>query len=264
MDSKNNNNKSDSQPAIEKSRPLLVLFLYYLILFIFIFVAITGISYFFIKRFIRSTEVEVPNICGITTYEALEKIKSLKLYIQLDKRVFDNYYEQGFITMQYPLPGTRVKVNSVINVTISMGSEYAVVPDVRNKDTISAGVMLRKSRLNMGEMAYYSSNSVPKDLIISQFPLPGFKERLDKRVNLLISLGPEVEYYSMPELKLKTLEETKLILNTYGLILGDISRNRNEQIEEGLVYQQLPPVGVKVARGDRINLTISSGFYASP
>jgi len=259
-----NNDKNNSQPVMKSSKSLIILFFYYLVLFIVLFLLITVISYFLIKNFIKGNQVEVPNICGITTYEALEKLKPLKLYLQLDKRVFDDYYEQGFITMQYPLPKTRVKINSVINVNISTGSEYAIVPDVRNKDTISAGVMLRKTRLNMGDIAYYYSNDIPKDQIISQFPLPGGKEKLDRKVNLLISSGPEVEYYAMPQLKLKTLEEIKLILNTYGLVLGNINRNRNEQVEEGLIYEQLPPAGIKVARGEKISVTVSSGFYGSP
>jgi beta-lactam-binding protein with PASTA domain len=68
----------------------------------------------------------------------------------------------------------------------------------------------------------------------------------------------------MPQLKLKTLEEIKLILNTYGLVLGNINRNRNEQVEDGLIYEQLPPAGVKIARGEKISVTVSSGFYGSP
>ncbi len=256
--------KNNSPETSKKEKSLFVLLVYWVVLFVIIFAIVIILSILIIKIYIKNTEVEVPNVIGLTTYEALDKLKSLKLYLKLDKKVFDNYFERGYITQQYPLPKTKVKINSVINVMVSMGSEYATVPDVRNKDLISAGVLLRRDRLDLGEVGYYYSNSIQKNNIISQYPLPGEKIVLSRKINALVSLGPEVEYYKMPDLKAKTLEETKLSLNTYGLILGNISRKKNQEVEEGLIFEQSPLAGLKVARGDRINVTISSGFYASP
>ena len=260
----NNAKDNDKKAKTVKQRSLFTLLIYNTFLFMVLFALVAVGSYWMLKNYIKSSEVEVPNICGLTTAEALEVLEPLKLYVKLGKKSYDDLYDEGYIISQHPLPGRKVKIDSVLNITMSMGSEFVNVPDISGKDVINAGVALRKARLNIGEKTYFPSQDMPRDGIITQFPEAGQKTAVDTPVNVLVSSGPKIEYYAMPNLSEKTLEEAKLLLNSYGILLSDINRKRNTDVEEGVIFSQSPLSGLKVARGEKVKVTVSMGHYGAP
>lgn len=68
-------------------------------------------------------EVEVPNVVGLTVEEAQEKVESVGLKFEIDKKEFSSNTEEGCIISQNPpyIKNYRVKQGSYIEVIVSKG-----------------------------------------------------------------------------------------------------------------------------------------------
>lgn len=68
-------------------------------------------------------EVNVPNVVGLTVEEAQEKVESVGLKFEIDKKEFSSNTEEGCIISQNPsyLKNYKVKQGSYIEVIVSKG-----------------------------------------------------------------------------------------------------------------------------------------------
>ena len=72
-----------------------------------------------------SKDVNVPNVVGLTVEEAQEKVESVGLKFEIDKKEFSSNTEEGCIISQNPsyLINYKVKQGSYIEVIVSKGEE---------------------------------------------------------------------------------------------------------------------------------------------
>jgi|GEM_PF-7119565 kinase domain protein len=72
-----------------------------------------------------SKDVNVPNVVGLTVEEAQEKVESVGLKFEIDKKEFSSNTEEGCIISQNPsyLKNYKVKQGSYIEVIVSKGEE---------------------------------------------------------------------------------------------------------------------------------------------
>ena len=72
-----------------------------------------------------SKDVNVPNVVGLTVEEAQEKVESVGLKFEIDKKEFSSNTEEGCIISQNPsyLKNCKVKQGSYIEVIVSKGEE---------------------------------------------------------------------------------------------------------------------------------------------
>lgn len=70
-----------------------------------------------------SKDVNVPNVVGLTVEEAQEKVESVGLKFEIDKKEFSSNTEEGCIISQNPsyLKNYKVKQGSYIEVIVSKG-----------------------------------------------------------------------------------------------------------------------------------------------
>lgn len=66
-------------------------------------------------------EVNVPNVVGLTVEEAQEKVESVGLKFEIDKKEFSNDIENGYVISQSPpyFENYKVKQGSIIEVIVS-------------------------------------------------------------------------------------------------------------------------------------------------
>ena len=72
-----------------------------------------------------SKDVNVPNVVGLTVEEAQEKVESVGLKFEIDKKEFSSNTEEGCIISQNPsyLKNYKVKQGRYIEVIVSKGEE---------------------------------------------------------------------------------------------------------------------------------------------
>ncbi len=96
----------------------------------------------------------------------------------------------------------------------------------------------------------------PEGVILSQTPLAGQLIKSGRLVQVVINEKPEAKL--MPDLKGKTLDEVKLLIENAGLKLGRVDEAQDE-MEIGLVFRQVPNVDAPVEDGQVVDLMISLG-----
>lgn len=90
--------------------------------------------------------------------------------------------------------------------------------------------------------------AVPAGSIIKTFPQAGSYITSDTRVTLYVSLGQEVSYATMPDLRNKTASEIRALLATNGLFLAEVTYEYSSSVEAGQIISQFPHFGAVVPK----------------
>ncbi|MGB9876547.1 MAG: PASTA domain-containing protein [bacterium] len=99
----------------------------------------------------------------------------------------------GYIIDSQPPAGSLVRKGRKIDLIISTGAPYVVVPDLRLIDEERAKKILEDMGLAVGDVSYVADEKVPFGQVVSQSPTPNSRVAKGTTVNLKVSMGPPVE-----------------------------------------------------------------------
>lgn len=203
-------------------------------------------------------EVEVPDVEGMTLFEASQSLKQKGLEMEIAMRRHDNHVDIDRIISQSPKAGATVKKNRSIAVDVSKGPVLKEVPDVVGKTKLEAEIELQnKGFLPEVELEY--NDLVPEGKVSKQLPRANSQEPEGSVVLLSISRGAQPRYIDMPDLVGRDLEEAKDILDKNRLDLAAVSYVSSTEFFEGTVIKQDVEGQSLVLQGEAVNLVISSG-----
>ncbi len=112
----------------------------------------------------------------------------------------------------------------------------------------------------VGEITEEFSPHIEPGRVINQDPKAGSKSEKGTKINLTISKGVEpIEEVEVPDLKGKTPEEARQALTALGLTAGAADGVNSDEVKKGLVADQSPRAGMKIEKGQTVNLQISLG-----
>ncbi len=223
----------------------------------FILVAAGFLSAVTAIRFaIRGKQVEVPTLVGLTVPQARSKLRTLAVPLQIADRIYSDQPADTIIR-QLPPPGTQVKVERAIYVSISLGPRKFTIAGVEGQSLRAARIILLQSGLHLGSVAQMHLPGTQPDQVVRQQPPPQAPDATDPRVNLLVSLGPSPVEIVMPDLAGKLQLEGELILTRAGLKLGQILPVRDTGHPRRTIIASEPPAGSKVAQGAAVNLQVA-------
>jgi len=135
-------------------------------------------------------EVSVPKLVGLTEREATGVLESIGLRAAVVGQKPDEEVPEGGVLLAEPPPQRKVKVGRLVRLTLSSGSRWSVVPDVREMSVDRARALLRKAGLSAGrEKAVYDSK-VPIGYVVAHVPEAGGQVPRNMGVDLLVSKGP--------------------------------------------------------------------------
>ncbi|MCL6537327.1 MAG: Stk1 family PASTA domain-containing Ser/Thr kinase [Acidothermus sp.] len=105
------------------------------------------------------------------------------------------------------------------------------------------------------------SATVPKGVVIDQNPTAGYPLAQGSTVTIFVSSGPRL--VAVPDVRNKTLDEARQLLQQQGLKVGSVS-NQNSQEPQGTVLAQDPAAGTQIPAGSAVNLVVASGTGTVP
>jgi len=129
-----------------------------------------------------------------------------------------------------------------------------VVPDIVGIDKAKAFQLLRNVKLDPIEAGDRFDYKYPEGTVIFQSPLPNMNVREGRRIYLTISSGEE--FFIVPDLVGKSLNDAKIILLNSGLRLGTITYDSTDRSALDLIKHQHIPVATKVKPGTMINIIL--------
>lgn len=189
--------------------------------------------------------------------------------IDNEEGIRSNYYDQG----QAPKKKKKLKIIIAIIIVLvlagagygiasSMGvfAEKVIVPDVKGMTLDQAREELSKWQLTIDNVQYEASDTVKKDLIISQTPEANGNATSGSGISVVVSTGEDdSNKVSIPSLKGLSESEAVSMLESAELVASVSEAYSDSNDDKGKVIKQSPSAGEKVAKGSTVNITISLG-----
>jgi hypothetical protein len=135
-------------------------------------------------------EVSVPEVVGLAEAEANKVLGSLGLQAEVVARRHHEELPEGAVTAAEPPSGRKVKEGRVVRLTVSSGSRWAVVPDVRDMSVDRARALVKEARLTIGRERTRYHDQVPIGYVVGQAPEPEQKVPRGTAVDIWMSKGP--------------------------------------------------------------------------
>ncbi|HIE52669.1 MAG TPA: serine/threonine-protein kinase [Armatimonadetes bacterium] len=140
---------------------------------------------------------------------------------------------------------------------VSTIPEEVIVPDVRGKPVAEAREWLAELGLSLQVIAEQPSDHVPADCILRTRPPGGRHVRAGRNIQAIVSTGKEL--VTVPNLVDHSLPRARVLLRRVGLRVGTVQRVEDPFIPKDYIISQSPPPGVKMVKGNTVNLRVSKG-----
>ena len=205
-------------------------------------------------------EVKVPNVVGLTTEEAIKKIKEKGLEYTT-KSEESTTVEEGKVIRTEPKAGSTRTKKSTITIVESSGKEYVVLEDYTGQNYYeikgkleAKGIKVEMKTKSVENASEYKDK---KDNIISQEPAFNKDEETKLYANDSVVLYiPEVDVYPDMVKEKWTLSQVEDFVREYNLTL-DKSYKETDEVEEDIVLSQNRAVGDPIYEGYTLKITLS-------
>ena len=193
----------------------------------------------------------IPSVSGLTPEAAQAAITKSPLTVGTVTEVFNSEIPKGFVISSTPTPGSSVKRDTRVDLTISKGIEQVELASYVGKSGEQALNELTQAGFNV-EAGYAFSETVPELAVISQNPVGGGTANKGGKVTILISKGPR--YTFIPK-TIITMEASagKALLESLGLKVKVITIGN---AKKKVVKKISPAVNTKVLRGSLVTITV--------
>ena len=250
-----NNNKNREQ--LKKKKGIFDYTVTYVVLALLIIASV-----FFIYRLAVSNKatntVKVPAVIGLDKDEAIKLLKEKKLNGLIVKTVNDDSVEAGKIVQQSPNPNAEAKEGTNVELTVSVGKNKTIVPNLSNVEFEKVEELLKKSDLELGKVERKYDDKVDENKVVSQSVNYGEEVEKGTKIDIVVSRGKEDKKVEVPDLIGKTEAEAIKALYDIGLAVGRTERKADSQ-KAGTVIWQSYGKGVKVDAETKIDIVVSSG-----
>jgi len=230
-----------------------------------IVLAVFGICWFlysfFIKDMLSKTkDVEVPQLVG-DQYADLKASDYPDFEIVVDSDGWvNNDAPYGQILKQSPEAGSTVKSGSKITLTVSLGQQTDVMPDLSNYTAENAENVLKSMKVNVTvkqNLVYH--DTVEADKVISTDPAQGVTLKSGQTVTLTISKGPEEKPIKVPALVGLDINDALKSLEKAGFTSKGQIRYVDSELPKDTVTFQSIDQDTEVKADTVINLQVSNG-----
>ena len=216
----------------------------------------------------------VPSVIGETLASAGEmpEIKDIFKLVENETPYYSEEYAPGQIAKQSPEAGsTRKGDNLVIEVWISAGEETGVMPDVTNMVLAQANLelksLIKKYELTVEapEESRQFSDEITEGYIISSIPAEGEPLAKGDTVHLVVSKGPELKEFAMPNFVGQSIDKVQEQLKTTWKLTCnpvDIEMVNSNKPGGQIIWQSIPETTM-VKEWDTVKFQVSSGLSAA-
>jgi serine/threonine-protein kinase len=205
----------------------------------------------------NSTEVKVPDLGGMMLEAASRQVETEDLVLQVVDQRHDPAIPSGRILQQSPPAGVSVRRGRKIKLVMSLGGKVLEVPAFVGQPARTVEIELRQEGFVSGDEARVSSAAIATGLVIAQVPAPETPAVPSSRIHRLVSTGPEIPVWVMPDLGGLDRAVAENWLSRNGFRRGAVRRVSMSGRGSGQVVGQLPLPGYPVRSNDVIDLTVA-------
>ncbi len=206
-------------------------------------------------------DITIPNVQNMSREEAKAAIEEAGMqYMEVDSE-YNVFAEKDTVLSQDPKSGTMGSSDTVVEVVISAGPEYAIVPDMTYVETEQAVAELEE--LGFKTVVIEENSDTAPGVICAQSIAPFDSYVIGKKIVLSKSLGYENtivgEECFVPSLVGMEIEKALELLKSNNLYLIKEYEVWNENVEAGAVLVQSPSDGFEYTTGEVVKVITSKG-----
>lgn len=196
--------------------------------------------------------VAVPDLRGLGMATVRERLAGAGLELGAVDSLRHPSVARDLILGQSPLPGQLAMPGAEIRVTRSLGPQMRTVPDVRRVDAKSARILLETA----GFVVQVDSvdDEIPRGRVLASLPEAEDTVALPAEIRLEVSRGPPL--VPMPLLLGLEEAEAMAVLDSLGLVLGEVEEVFRFGRDQGIVVEQEPSADTPMERGGAVRLAV--------
>lgn len=240
-----------------------------LILAAALFTVLLIVAQISLKAITRHNKViTVPDFTNLSVADARIVAKRNDIRTEVVDSVYMKRLEKGAVFSQNPEPGSKVKKNRTIKLTVNASQTKRVkMPNLVGYSLRQAKTEILASGLSVGRLSYredLATNNVLDQFIKGQYVAPGTEVEAESPVDLLLGLSPEDNQTYVPYLVGFTLAVARDNIFENSLNLGNVSYDETVSTYQdslnAVVYQQNPAyhAGTPVDMGTTIHLKLTT------
>ena len=199
-------------------------------------------------------QVQVPNLMNMTEENAFSVLEQMGLK---GNKIGESQSDApaGTIISQEQTAGDKVDQGTVINYTVSAGTDSPTVPAVTGLSQSEAEAQIKALGLETSIQQSYS-DTVAIGKIISVDPAAGTQLSKGATVTLVVSLGEENKQIAVPSVIGQDEATAKKNLNDTGFQVNVETTTQSNGVGEGCVASQDIPAGTEKDPGTTITIQI--------
>ena len=208
----------------------------------------------------------VPNVVAQEADDAEETLNKSTLKMVIGNRLFDSYYDKMSVIVQNPYAGGVAYQNTVVNVTLSGGTDNMVImPDLSYYPQENAKKMLE----SLGIFVQYEdgSDDIAADgCVLKQSVKAGEYVRKGDSVILTVNKGDgltdvsvSTENVNVPDIVGMKMTQAANLLKESKMRISIVEAQYSDEYEAGTVLAQETKAAASVPAGTVINVTVSLG-----
>jgi len=194
----------------------------------------------------------VPKVRGMDQASAGKALEAVNLKPGQILQDYSRKVPAGMVVRTEPAAGTALKRDTTVTLTISLGPEPVVVPDVRNLTVSQAQATLIGGGLKPRTVEQFDEN-VPFGQVIGTDPTSGTTAYRGDKVRIYVSKGSQ--YISVPSVVGMDTESARATLEDAGFEV-DTKEQFGVTIANRVISQD-PAGGSPATRGALVTLTIT-------
>lgn len=199
-------------------------------------------AFFSFGNFWSTENINLPSVVGKPVEVAQKTLKDVNLKVSIDEIASDNI-PAGQVISQTPAPGSSVKAQRIIHLTVSKGGAAILIPNLKGLSLKQAKERLDKLELTLGAIENGNDTSQPSDVVISQSPQVSTKVNKGTQVNIVVNVKQEI---TIPKLTGMSLNDAEKALNAAHMTLGKVTFLDGSTADDGeaVVISQDPAGGI--------------------
>jgi eukaryotic-like serine/threonine-protein kinase len=206
----------------------------------------------------RHTVVVTPDLQGFLVNDAAQRIEHQQLTVVETRQRAHPTVPRGAILEQAPAAGSPIRSGRLIRVVTSSGPPTGGVPDLTGLDFRQAQITLQRENYRLGRVSSVADQDVSTETVLFQQPPAGRELRKGRAVDLVVAEPAPPSLLCMPDLRGVPLYLARQRVAEAGCILAPVVYERTDRHAANLVLRQKPAPGLRIRRGEHIELVASS------
>jgi len=199
----------------------------------------------------------VPSIEGMTIEQAAQELAKAGLKYEIIERTNSVEIAKDVVINQFPDAGEHIKASELVQLKVSLGPKYIIVPNVVDQLKDAAEKTLKDAGFVFVNTVYEFKDDIEKDKVFEQNPAAGLEIAENSTIIIKVSKGKDT--VPVPKLTEMTLDQAKAALTAIGLTVGNISYAPSSTYAKGIVISQTPSAYSETEKTTKIDLVISEG-----